>query len=54
MRVRLDSLDGFIRSYDGNGYLVLTDPEKYYAIANRIRYLTSLKSITCKYHISIA
>ena len=33
--IRFDKIDGFIRIYDGNRYLVLFGPEKY-AIYNRI------------------
>ena len=42
--IRFDKVDGFIRVYDGNRYLVLFDPEKYDAIYNRIRYLIGVKS----------
>ena len=45
--IRFDKMDAFIRIYDGTRYLVLLGPDKYDAIYNRIRYLTSLKcSIT--------
>ena len=44
MRTRFDKVDGFIRVYDGNSYLVLLGPEKYDAIYNRFRYLVSQKS----------
>ena len=37
-------VDGFIRIYDGNRYLVLFGREMYNAIYDRIRYLNSLKS----------
>ena len=40
LRIRLDKIDGFIKVYDGTVYLVLFDPEKYYAINNRIRDYT--------------
>ena len=46
--IRFDKVDGFIRVYNGNGYLVLFDFEKYDAIYNRIRYLISHKNgIAC-------
>ena len=44
LHIRLDEVDGFIRLYDGMLYLVLFGPEKYDAIYNRNRYLTSQKS----------
>ena len=39
--IRSDKIDGFIRVYDGTGYLVLTlfGSEKYDSVLNRIRYL---------------
>ena len=43
-RIRLDKIDGFIRIYDGTGYLKLFDSEKFAAIYNKIRYLLYLKS----------
>ena len=43
-RIRLDKIDGFIRIYDGTGYLKLFDSEKFEAIYNKIRYLLYLKS----------
>ena len=47
MRIRLDTIDGFLRIYDGTRYLTLLGSENYDAIYNRIRYLISLKgSIT--------
>ena len=42
LHIRFDEVDGFIRAYDGNSYLVLFGPEKY-VIHNRIRYLISKK-----------
>ena len=46
--IRFDKTGGFIRVYDGSRYLTLFGSDKYDAIYNRIRYLTSLKSgITC-------
>ena len=43
-----DTVDGFIRDYDGTRYLVLFGLEKYDAIYDRIRYIIGLKSgITC-------
>ena len=43
LRFRFYKIDGFIRVYDGGGYLVLFGPEKYDADDNRIRYLIGLK-----------
>ena len=43
-RIRIDKIDGFIRTYDGIRYLVLLGPEKYNVIYNIIKYLMSLKS----------
>ena len=39
--IRSDKIDGFIRVYDGTGYLILTlfGSEKYDSVLNRIRYL---------------
>ena len=39
LRIRFDEIDGFIKTYDENKYLVLRGSEKYDAIYNRIRYL---------------
>ena len=39
LRIRFDKIDGFIKTYDENKYLVLRGSEKYDAIYNRIRYL---------------
>ena len=39
-----NKIDGFIRIYDGNKYLILIGSEKNEAIYNRIRCLISLKS----------
>ena len=48
LRIRFDEIDGFIRIYYGIRYLILFGSDKYDAIYNRIRYLTSLKSsFTC-------
>ena len=44
MRITFDKLDGFIRIYDGTGYLTLFGSEKYDAIYDRIRYPISLES----------
>ena len=44
LRIRFDKIDGFISIYDGTRYLALLGSEKYDAIYDRIRYLTSLKS----------
>ena len=46
LRIRLDKVNASIRVHDETRYLVLFDPEKYDAIYNRVRYLTSLKSGT--------
>ena len=55
--IRFDKIDGFIRIYDGNLYLVLFGPEIYDAIYNRIRYLLSLKNsityISSQYYAKI-
>ena len=47
LHIRFDKIDGFIRIYGGTRYLTLFGCEKYCTIYVRIRYLTSLKSITC-------
>ena len=44
LRIRFNKIDGFIRTYDGTGYLTLFGSEKYDAIYDRIRYLISLRS----------
>ena len=44
LRFRFDKIDGFIRIYVGTKYFTLFGFEKYDAIYNRIRYLTSLKN----------
>ena len=44
LRIRFFKIDGIIRIYDGTRYLTLFGSEKYEAIYNRIRYLTSQKS----------
>ena len=41
LHIRFDEVDGFIRVSDRTRYLVLFGPEKYDAIYNRIRHLTS-------------
>ena len=43
LSIIFSNVDEFIRVYDGARYLVLLGPEKYDAIYNRIRYLTSQK-----------
>ena len=43
MRIRFDNIDGFIRVYDGTGYLILFRSEKYDFTYNRIRYLIGVK-----------
>ena len=52
--IRFDTVDGFIRAYDGTRYLVLFGAEKYDSIYNKIRYLIEVKSgliyvISCNY-----
>ena len=42
--IRFNKIDEFIRIYDETGYLVLFGSEKYDAIYNRIKYITSQKS----------
>ena len=37
LRIRFDEIDGFIKIYDGNRYLVLFGPERYVASYNRIK-----------------
>ena len=44
LRISFDKLNGFIRLYDGNRYLVLLGTEKYDSIYNRSRYLKGIKS----------
>ena len=44
LRISFDKLNGFIRLYDGNRYLVLLGSEKYDSIYNRSRYLKGIKS----------
>ena len=44
LHIRLDKVDGFIRVYDETKYVVLSSPEKYDAICNKMRYLISQKS----------
>ena len=44
LRIRLITVDGFIRAYNGTRYLVLFDPENYVCICNRIRYLIGQES----------
>ena len=39
-----DKVNEFIRDCDGTWYLLLSGTEKYYAIFDRIRYLTELES----------
>ena len=41
MRIIFDKIQGFIKIYDGNTYLVLYGFQKYDAIYNRIKYLIS-------------
>ena len=44
MCIGFDKVDGSIRVYDGNRYLILFNPEKYSASYNRIRFLISQES----------
>ena len=46
LRIRCDKIDGIIRIYNGNRYLVLLGPEKYDAIYHRIRSYKSKNNIT--------
>ena len=46
LRIRFNNVDAFIRFYDGTRSLVLFDPEKYYAIYNRIRYFICQKKVS--------
>ena len=46
LHIRFNKIDGFIRVFDGNRYLVLFGGEKYDFICNRIRYLIGVKSDT--------
>ena len=48
MCIRFDKVNGFVRVYDGTGYLVLFADGKY-LIYNRIRYLIGVKSGTTCY-----
>ena len=41
--VKFNKIDEFIRTYDGDRYLVLFGLEKYDVICNRIRYIISQK-----------
>ena len=44
LRIKLDKIDGLLRSFDGTRYLTFFDTEVYDAIYNRIGYLISLES----------
>ena len=44
LRITFDKIDGFIRVYDGNRYLVLFGNEKCDSIYDRIWYLISVKN----------
>ena len=44
LQVKFNKIDEFIRTYDGDRYLVLFGLEKYDVICNRIRYIVSQKS----------
>ena len=39
LRIRFEKIDGFIKTYDENKYLILSGSEKHDAIYNRIRYI---------------
>ena len=41
LRIRFDKIDGFINIYDGTRYLVLFGPERYNAIYDQIKYITT-------------
>ena len=41
LRIRFHKVDGFIKVYGGNRYLVLFGPQKFDAIYNKIRFLIS-------------
>ena len=43
MRIRLNTVNGFIRVYDGTKYLVLFGAEEDDLIYSRIRYLIGIK-----------
>ena len=42
--IRFNKMDGLIRVYDENRYLVLLGSEKYYFIYNKIRHLIEVKN----------
>ena len=44
LRIKLDKIDGILRSFDGTRYLTFFGTEVYDAIYNRIGYLISLES----------
>ena len=50
--IKFDKIDGFIKIYDPTGYLLLFGNEKYDAIYDEIRYLTSEKRNGITYSIS--
>ena len=47
LRIRVNKIDGFIRVYNGTGYLALFGAVKNDFIYNRIRCLTGVKSSLC-------
>ena len=54
LSIRFDKIDGFIRIYDGNRYLILFGPEKYDVPYNKIKYLISqISGIICIFHTVI-
>ena len=44
LRIRFDTIDGFIRVYDETRYLVLFESKSFDSIYNRIRYLIIVES----------
>ena len=51
--IRFDEIDGFIRIYDGNRYMVLFGLEKWDFIYNRIRYFISQKVVSHMFFLTI-
>ena len=48
LRISFDRVNGFIRVYDRNRYLLLFGPKKFDTIYNKFRYLITQKSnISC-------
>ena len=44
LRIRFDEIDGFVKVYDEDRYLVWFGSRKHNAICNRVLYLISQKS----------